>query len=146
LYDSIPNTSVRSSGVVSLKAHTEDLIWVGDATSKHFRSGAEKEIVKVRQFGFVSFLGTSPILKLFVSSELHGAVRDAEKGRGKTTPEAFDAFVSHNIGYAMSHALVGSWRVLASGEHAGFDDPYWVGEDCSEDALSDQCVSQIKNL
>jgi hypothetical protein len=144
LYDSIPKTSVRSIGVVSLKAYTEDLIWVGDTTSKHFRSGAENEIVKVRQFGFVAFLGTFPILKLLVSSELHGAVRDSENGRGKTTPEAFDAFVSHNIGYTMNHASVGSWRVLASREHAGFDDPYWVGEDCSEDALSDQYVSQIK--
>jgi hypothetical protein len=34
---------------------------------------------------------------------------------------------------------------MSGGEHAGFDDPDWVGEDCSEDALSDQCVSQMKN-
>jgi len=132
--------------IVSLKANTENLIWVGDATSEDFRSGAQKEIVKVRQFGFVASLGTSPVFELLVGGELYGAVRNAEKGWDKTTPEAFDAFASHNISYAMNHASVGSWSVLPGGEHSCLDDPYWVREDCSEDALCDQCDFQTKNL
>ena len=78
LLDNIDGTPVFDRGVICLQTRADDLVWIGDASSKHLADCAERQEIQIGEMVLAASCNAPVVLELLIGHELDGAMADAE--------------------------------------------------------------------